>query len=168
MQLLLSHYLSPESSHLSLFISFPNLANYAILDQRLNSGKEINMKSTPVTKYILIYILLGFVVVFSYPTILMAHPPKGLAAEYDIASQKLKVRIDHGSFSPTMHYINKVEIKKNAQLVINQTYKSQPEKNPFEYTYEIPAKVGDVLEIKASCNLFGSKTISITIAKQAN
>lgn len=125
------------------------------------------MKSIPVTKYILIYILLGFVVVFLYPATIMAHPPKGLAAEYDITSQKLTVRIDHNSFSPTMHYINKVEIKKNAQPVINQTYKSQPEKNPFEYTYEIPAKVGDVLEIKASCNMFGSKTISITIAKQA-
>jgi hypothetical protein len=125
------------------------------------------MKSAPDTKHIIIYILLGFFIVFSYPTILMAHPPKGLAAEYDIASQRLTVRIDHSSFSPTMHYINKVEIKKNAQPVINQAYKSQPEKNPFEYTYEIPAKVGDILEITASCNIFGSKTISITIAKQA-
>jgi hypothetical protein len=125
------------------------------------------VKTTPVTKYIRISILLGFVVAFLYPATIMAHPPKGLAAEYDIAAQKLTVRIDHGSFSPSMHYINKVEIKKNGQPAIDQTYKSQPDKNPFEYTYEIPAKVGDILEIKASCNIFGSKTISITIAKQA-
>jgi hypothetical protein len=125
------------------------------------------MKSVTNTKNILIYILLGFVFVFSYPTMIMAHPPKNIAAEYDIAAQKLTVRIDHGSFSPSMHYINKVEVKKNNQSVINQTHKSQPEKNPFEYTYEIPAKEGDVLEIKASCNIFGSKTISIAIAKQA-
>ncbi len=125
------------------------------------------MKSIHVKKYFLISVLLGFAVALLYPASVMAHPPKGLTAEYDIAAQKLTVRIDHNSFSPTMHYINKVEIKKNAQPAINQTYKSQPEKNPFEYTYEIPAKAGDILEIKASCNIFGSKTVSITVAKQA-
>ena len=125
------------------------------------------MKSMLNTKKILFLISLGLFFVFSCPSIILANPPKALTAEYDIATQKLTVRIDHGSFSPSMHYINKVEVNKNAQAVINQTYKSQPDKNPFEYIYEIPAKVGDVLEIKASCNIYGSKTISITIAKQA-
>ena len=125
------------------------------------------MKSVKNKKRIFIYILLGFAFFFAYPMAIMAHPPKSLTAEYDITSQKLIVRIDHGSFSPTMHYINKVEVKKNAQTVINQTYKNQPDKNPFEYTYEIPANVGDILEIKASCNMYGSKTVSINVAKQA-
>jgi hypothetical protein len=125
------------------------------------------MKSVPNTKKILFFVSLGLFFVFLCPSIILANPPKGLTAEYDIATQKLTVRIDHSSFSPSMHYINKVDVKKNAQAVINQTYKSQPDKNPFEYTYEIPAKEGDVIEIKASCNIYGSKTISITIAKQA-
>ncbi len=124
------------------------------------------MKSVQNKKKILIYVLLGLVFFFSYPMVIMAHPPKNLTAEYDMASQKLTVRFDHGSFSSKMHYISIVEVKKNAQVVINQTYKNQPDKNPFEYTYEIPAKVGDVLEIKATCNMYGSKTISITIAQQ--
>jgi len=124
------------------------------------------MKSVKNKKRIFIYILLGLAFFFSYPMAIMAHPPKSLTAEYDITTQKLIVRIDHGSFSSTMHYINKVEVKKNAQVVINLTYKNQPDKSPFEYTYEIPANVGDVLEIKASCNMYGSKTISITVAKQ--
>ena len=125
------------------------------------------MKSIPNTKKILLFISLGLFFIFSCPSIILAHPPKGLTAEYDIANQKFTVRIDHGSFAPSMHYINKVEVKNNTQAVINQTYKSQPDKNPFEYTYEIPAKVGDVLEITASCNFYGSKTISITIGKPA-
>lgn len=124
------------------------------------------MRSAKNKKKILIYILLGLVFFFSYPMAVMAHPPKSLTAAYDIQSQKLTVRIDHGSFSPSMHYINKVEVKKNGQPVINQTYKNQPDKNPFEYTYEIPAKAGDVLEIKATCNMYGSKTVSITVAKE--
>jgi hypothetical protein len=133
----------------------------------LNLGKEKNMKSTQNTKIILLSISLGLLFAFSCPSLILAHPPKGLTAEYDIAAQKLTVRIDHGSFSPSMHYINKVEVNKNALVVIDKTYKSQPDKNPFEYTYEIPAKEGDVLEIKASCNMWGSKTISITIGKPA-
>jgi hypothetical protein len=124
------------------------------------------VRSVKNKKKIIIYILLGLVFFFSYPMAAMAHPPKNLTAEYDIQSQKLTVRIDHGSFMPSMHYINKVDVKKNGQPVINQTYKSQPDKNPFEYTYEITAKAGDVLEITASCNMYGSKTINITIAKQ--
>jgi hypothetical protein len=124
------------------------------------------MRSVKNKKKILIYVLLGLAFFFSYPMSVMAHPPKSLTAEYDITSQKLTVRIDHGSFSSSMHYINKIEVKKNAQVVINQTYKTQPDKNPFEYTYEIPAQAGDVLEIKASCNMYGSKTVSITVAKE--
>ncbi len=124
------------------------------------------MKSVKNEKKFFIYVLLGIAFLFSYPVVVMAHPPKTLTAEYDISTQKLIVRIDHGSFSSTMHYINKVEVKKNSQIVINQTYKNQPDKNPFEYTFDIPAKAGDVLEIKATCNMYGSKTISITVAQQ--
>lgn len=85
------------------------------------------MRSVINKKKFFIYILLGLVFFFSYPMVIMAHPPKSLTAEYDIASQKLTIRIDHGSFSPSMHYINKVEVKKNAQTVINLTYKNQPD-----------------------------------------
>jgi hypothetical protein len=125
------------------------------------------MKSMQNTKKITYFISLGLLIVLLSPSIILAHPPKGLSAVYDVAAQKLTVRIDHGSLFPSKHYIDKVEVKKNAQVVITQTYKNQPEKNPFEYTYDIPAAEGDVLEIIAGCNFYGSKTISITVAKQA-
>lgn len=126
------------------------------------------MRSVKSKEKFLLYFLLGLSFFLSYPMAVMAHPPKSLTAEYDNQSQKLTIRIDHGSFSSKMHYISNVEVKKNAQVVINQTYKNQSDKNPFEYTYEIPAKVGDVLEIKATCNMYGSKTVSITVAKEDN
>jgi hypothetical protein len=66
------------------------------------------MKSMPNTKKILLFISLGLFFVFLCPSIILAHPPKGLTAEYDIAAQKLTVRIDHGSLFPSAHYINKV------------------------------------------------------------
>jgi hypothetical protein len=125
------------------------------------------MKSMQNTKKITFLISLGLLIVFLSPSIILAHPPKGLSAVYDASTQKLTVRIDHGSMFPSAHYINKVEVKKNAQVVISQAYKSQPDKSPFEYTYEISSNEGDILEITASCNLYGSKTISITVAKQA-
>jgi thymidine kinase len=94
-----------------------------------------------------------------------ANPPKTVSAEYDLAAQKLTVKIDHSSFSPSMHYIKTVEVTKNGKVVLAQAYKNQPDKNPFEYSYDLPAAAGDVLEIKATCNMYGSKTISMTITK---
>lgn len=107
--------------------------------------------------------VIAFFLILLLPSIALAHPPKGLTAKYDIGSQTLAIIIDHSSFSPSMHYIGKVEVKKNGKTVLTQEYKKQPDNNPFEYTYSIPAVEGDTLEIKATCNIYGSKTIELKV-----
>lgn len=123
------------------------------------------MKYSPDLKKTLIIFIMGAACIFSFPWTAMAHPPKTISAEYDPATQNLTIRIDHGSFAPAMHYINKVEIKKNGETVLSKSYKGQPDKNPFDYIYNIPAREGDVFDVTATCNLYGSKTASIKVAK---
>jgi desulfoferrodoxin (superoxide reductase-like protein) len=93
----------------------------------------------------------------------MANPPKSLDIKYDEAAQKLIVSIDHKSLFVTKHYINRVEVSVNGKTIISKEYKNQPENNPFEYTYTVAAAKGDVINVKASCNIFGSKKAEIKV-----
>ncbi|MCX5855469.1 MAG: hypothetical protein NTZ24_13030, partial [Deltaproteobacteria bacterium] len=90
------------------------------------------------------------------PTAVNAHAPKKVLPAYDGATKMLSVTVTHTFFSEG-HYINKVEIKKNGTVVAVQEYKVQPSET-FTYTYKVDAVSGDTLEVKASCNKFGSTT----------
>jgi hypothetical protein len=58
-----------------------------------------------------------------------------------------------------------VEIKMNGKSVSSNDYKSQPDKSQFVYSYKVQAAKGDVLEVTASCNIYGSKTVKLTVDK---
>jgi hypothetical protein len=92
----------------------------------------------------------------------MAHAPGKLSLDYDLQAQALTATITHTRFSDS-HYIDKVEIRKNGNLISLQEYKQQPAET-FSYIYKISAATGDVLEVKATCNKFGSKTEQIKIS----
>ena len=87
-----------------------------------------------------------------------AHSPKEVVLTYDQAKHTLEVRITHPSQNPAAHYIKKVELKKNDQTISATEYQSQPEKTTFVYSYPLDAAPGDVIEVKANCSFFGSKT----------
>ncbi len=91
-----------------------------------------------------------------------AHPPKEVVLSYDQAKQTLEVRITHVSKDPASHYIKKVEIKKNGKASSVTEYQSQPGPETFSYTYPLDAAPGDVIEVKATCSIFGSKTEKLT------
>lgn len=105
-----------------------------------------------------------FFIVLS-PMTAYAHPPKELKIVYNVTSQKLEVTVTHDTSFPGFHYINKIEIKKGASVLMHD-YKSQPTKSEFTYTYDVPATQGDVLEVTASCSLSGSKTVKATVGKE--
>jgi hypothetical protein len=94
-----------------------------------------------------------------------ANAPKEVLLTYDAAAKTLTVQITHPSSSPTFHYIEKVEIKKGGKTISTTDYKSQPDQATFSYVYPIEAAPGDVLEAKASCSIFGSKTEKLTVNK---
>lgn len=94
-----------------------------------------------------------------------ANPPKEVVLSYDQAKKTLEVRITHGVSDPAKHYIAKVEIGKAGKTVSKTEYQSQPGPETFSYTYPLDAAPGDVIEVKASCSVFGSKTGKLTVGK---
>jgi desulfoferrodoxin (superoxide reductase-like protein) len=99
------------------------------------------------------------------PITAYANPPKDVTLVYNSASQTLEVTIVHESGSPTWHYIKKVEIVKNAKSIGIYEYKSQPDKSKFVYSYKVSGAMDDVLEVTATCNIHGSKTVKLTVVK---
>jgi len=98
-----------------------------------------------------------------FPAPVVAHPPQKLLLAYDGATQTLSVTVTHNRFSAG-HYIEKIEIRKNGAVVAVQDYKSQPAET-FTSTYKVSAAKGDVLEVKATCNKFGSDTEKLVVGK---
>lgn len=97
------------------------------------------------------------------PQVVTAHSPGSVKLDYNMSTQTLSVSITHTRFSDS-HYIDKVEIKKNGNLVTVQEYKNQADET-VTYFYKVTAGGGDTLEVKASCNKFGSKTETLKVGQ---
>ena len=94
-----------------------------------------------------------------------ANPPKEVVLSYDQAKHTLEVRITHPSQNPAAHYIKKVELKKNDRTISATEYQSQPGQATFAYVYPVEIGAGDVLEVKVTCSVFGSKTEKLDMRK---
>jgi hypothetical protein len=88
-----------------------------------------------------------------------------MTVSYNLETQDLRVTISHQVSDPEIHYISKVEIKKNDVVYNTSIYVDQSDANSFSYTYKINATVGDTIEVTASCNQGGSKTVQHTVTK---
>jgi hypothetical protein len=97
------------------------------------------------------------------PGVVIAHSPREVKLDYDLTAQTLKATITHTGFSDS-HYINKVEIRKNGNLVSLQEYKNQPSET-FTYSYKVTAVAGDTLEVKAYCSRFGSRAEKLAVGQ---
>ena len=124
---------------------------------------KINERNRRVFGICMILAVLAFFAF--YPVTAGAHGPKEVKLAYDIGSKTLEATITHTPHSES-HYIQKVEIKKNGEVVTLQEYSSQPTET-FTYSYKVEAVAGDVIELKASCNRFGSRTEKLTVGQPA-
>ena len=120
--------------------------------------KKFMVKSQYLPAVLFIFFFLCIIAQPSY-----ASAPKSVDLVYAMKTQTLSVTIDHYTLSANMHYIESVEIKKNGVAVSKNEYKSQPTDELFTYTYKTPAAKGDVFEVTANCNLWGSTTSTLTV-----
>jgi hypothetical protein len=90
-----------------------------------------------------------------------AHSPRYMKLKY--SPDELKVIILHFTFAPKIHYIYKVDIEKNGQLVNSELYQSQQRLIFVIYKYNLTASSGDQITVTAYCSLFGKITRSITV-----
>ena len=100
---------------------------------------------------------------FANVQVVNAHPPKDVNISYDLAQQTLSVVITHKTTFTSRHYIESVTITKNGTILSTQEYTNQPKESPFTYTYPIHAAAGDMIEVKATCKIFGSKEAMIKV-----
>jgi hypothetical protein len=100
-------------------------------------------------------------VVYTAPA--FSHGPADVALNYDQGKQVLSVTVTHSPFSDS-HYVKEIEIGKNGKSVGKYPYAAQPGEK-FTYTYKVPAQPGDVLEAKATCSKYGSKTGKMVVEK---
>jgi hypothetical protein len=94
-----------------------------------------------------------------------ANSPQEVVLSYDQAKRTLEVRITHASKDPATHYVKKVEIRKADKTIAATEYQSQPGEATFAYVYPVEIGPEDVIEVKATCSIFGSKTAKLDMRK---
>ena len=115
------------------------------------------------------HIIIGMLLIstLAMATTTLAHPPQDMTLEYDLNTSTLNVTIRHESPAPTVHYIEKVDIKLNDVLYDSFDYTSQPTNDVFTYSYTVTGVIGDIIEVTSFCNIQGSVTRTITITDPA-
>lgn len=96
-----------------------------------------------------------------------ATAPSLVEPVYDAATKVLSVKIRHWSLSDGLHYIKTVEVKVNGAVVSTTPYERQPA-TEYTYTYPLTANPGDVIDVTAKCNLWGARTVGLTIPPAAS
>jgi len=109
--------------------------------------------------------LISVLLLAIFPASGRAHSPQEVVLSYDQARHTLEVRITHASKNLAAHYVEKVEIRRADKTIAATEYKSQPEQSTFAYVYPVEIGAEDVLEVKATCSVFGSKTVKLDLRK---
>ncbi|HQL00843.1 MAG TPA: hypothetical protein PK090_08720 [Smithellaceae bacterium] len=92
-----------------------------------------------------------------------ADPPQEVALSYDNAAQVLTVSVTHKTLFSGLHYVKRIDIKKNGAPAGTFDFKSQPDKKTFSQSWPIEAKAGDTLTVTAECNLQGNTTATLVV-----
>ena len=94
-----------------------------------------------------------------------ADPPQEVVLSYDSAAQILTVSVTHKTLFAGLHYVKRIEIKKNGAPAGTFDFKSQPDRKTFSQSWPIETKTGDTLDVTAECNLQGNKTATLVVGK---
>ena len=80
-----------------------------------------------------------------------AHAPTDMKISYDPNTAKIYVTITHPVDDPATHYLSRVKVKLNGNVISDPDYKSQPTKDTFTLTYDVNAAAGDEVWVTATC-----------------
>ncbi|MFA5267640.1 MAG: hypothetical protein WC379_06680 [Methanoregula sp.] len=80
-----------------------------------------------------------------------AHAPTDMNISFDPNTAKIYVTITHPVDDPATHYLSRVKVKLNGNVISDPDYKSQPDKNTFTLTYDVNAAAGDEVWVTATC-----------------
>lgn len=133
-------------------------------------AKEKNIWNRPHRRYmsgdaVTVFVLMTLLLLALFPAPGGANSPQEVLLSYDQAQVKLEVRITHASKDPASHYVKKVEIRRADKTILTTEYQSQPGSDTFAYLYPVEIIPGDLIEVKVTCNIFGSKTAKLDMRK---
>lgn len=107
--------------------------------------------------FILFSVFIGFAA--------QAHPASKVIVSYK--DGKLTVQANHKVKDTTDHYIKEVIVYVNGKEYKTLTFTKQDSLDMETIVIDFPEyKEGDVVEVKTTCNKFGSKTGKLTIKKK--
>jgi hypothetical protein len=80
-----------------------------------------------------------------------AHAPSNIAIAYNPDMHKLSVTVTHPVDDPKTHFVRGVQVKINGDVISDPSYKSQPGRNSFTYTYDVMLNPEDSVWVVATC-----------------
>lgn len=93
-----------------------------------------------------------------------AHPPTAIDLSYNEGQGQLEVLVQHPVNDPKDHYINQVVVMKNGAQVATKSFTSQTShRNQTMPPFTFAAAKGDVIEVSATCNEFGTRKQKLTV-----
>ncbi len=113
---------------------------------------------------ILVFIV---IMIFGLSLNIYSHAPTKIDLNFDNENKILKVEVHHPVLLPENHYINKIEVYLNDNLIIVQEFDRQLTKKAQKAGYFIfEAKKDDVIKVKVSCNKHGDKTSRLVVKEK--
>lgn len=113
----------------------------------LQLKKEVFMKKI---------ILISGLFLFLMGPLCYAHSPSSIDANYDDTKGILNVTVMHPVNNPNNHYVEKVEIVHNNNMMIEQNFNLQSNENSQKIIYMVPGvEKGDTISVEAYCNRAG-------------
>jgi len=127
---------------------------------------EIQMDKKKLSMGVVVMMILASATFLLYTGTVEAHPPSDVSIDYDIADEELTVSITHSVGDPQSHYIYNVVVEVDGDTVIDQDYQEQPDDTNFQYTYDLVAGPGSVIEVTAYCNQAGSGSDTFEVGEE--
>ena len=114
-------------------------------------------------------VLISLILIISLIPLVGGHSPSNMELDYSADNSELDVTITHSVADIDSHYIERVEVYKNDELVASEDYTSQPSEETFTYTYYgIQMEDGDTIIVRAYCSISGSITEELSSDGNSN
>jgi len=114
---------------------------------KTTDSRTMNKKQRCTSIAILILAAVAFLLVMPAA----AHSPSDMTISYDPNTAKIYVTVNHQVADPATHYLSRVKVKLNGNVISDPDYKSQPTKDTFTLTYDVNAASGDEIWVTATC-----------------
>lgn len=107
-------------------------------------------------------VFISFLMVMVFSATAFSHPPKNVTLSLN--GGVLSVNVSHSVDNPDKHYIYRITIYRDNQIVTSVDYASQPGADGLSAAFDIGVSPqGSVIKAEAFCVIMGSAAGSITV-----